>query len=84
MCACRGETSGCKINHASSESKQGVEEGWGWGGGEKENQVDLSKAAAFEIHLGCGRALKRLLICFQDPGYGKRMCHDWGIEVGLR
>lgn len=31
MCACRGETSGCKINHASSESKQGVEEGWGGG-----------------------------------------------------
>lgn len=59
MCACRGETSGCKINHASSESKQGGEK-------EKENQVNLSKAEAFEIHLGCGRAGGGCLFVFRS------------------
>lgn len=61
------ETSGRGINRASSESKQE---------GKKEK---MESTSAFEIHLGCGRALEGCLFILRTSGSGKWMCCAIGV-----
>lgn len=66
MRARRGETSGCRINRASSESKQEGKERKG----KREIKSTSAKAAAFETRLGCGRALEGCLFIFRSRDKG--------------
>lgn len=79
MCARRGETSGCKINHVSSESKQG--------GGVRERKGKIKTTSAKQQPLKSTSdvdALSQTAYLFSEAGIWKQMYRDRAIGVALR